>query len=274
MARSINVGIPNGRRLPLALGMYTRRTGEGSVVIALSASQTAIAARDWSSNTTTPSTPAVWRPVFFCVTLRTVTSTLAHDRSIRRCRLRTRLGFASFAAVKIRCLNARTSASIWGQLISAHQSKLSPTDLFAIASNILRSSLRISVFLPRLTRLTSARFRVRTSSPVSRWFSPSDRRRSSLIPCVSQYLSISWRLLLEPSCSRRTHQHPLQDSPPVPPACDGVSVFHTFQLQSGRVPPFPRERWCPHTRFARRGCHLSESHRRVPETPDTCHKGA
>ena len=23
------------------------------------------------------------------------------------------------------------------------------------------------------------------------------------------------------------------------PACDGVSVFHTFQLQSGRVPSFP-----------------------------------
>src|SRR5699024_751508 len=133
--------------LPFPFRLYIRRTGEGLVVIAFCASHTAIAARDSSSSTTTPSTPAVWRPLFFCVTLRTVTSTLAQDRSIRRCRLRTRLGFASFAAVKIRCLNARTSASIWGQLISAHQSQLSPTDLFAIASNILRGSLRISVFL-------------------------------------------------------------------------------------------------------------------------------
>jgi pimeloyl-ACP methyl ester carboxylesterase len=76
--------------------------------------------RDSSSSTTTPSTPAVLRPALSCVTRRTETSTFARDRSIRRCRLRTRLWFASFAAVKIRCLNARTSASTFDQTMSGH----------------------------------------------------------------------------------------------------------------------------------------------------------
>jgi hypothetical protein len=62
-------------------------------------------------STTSPSTPAVKRPVLRSVARRTLTSVFARERSINFCRLRTRLRSPARDAVKIRCRNRRTVAS-------------------------------------------------------------------------------------------------------------------------------------------------------------------
>ena len=77
------VGIPSGRIfvLSLAFGMYTRRTGEGTCEPMLACTRTAISALAWLVSATSPSIPAVLRPVFRCVTCRTLTSVLLQLRS-------------------------------------------------------------------------------------------------------------------------------------------------------------------------------------------------
>lgn len=194
----------------------------------------------------TPSTPAVLRPALSCVTRRTETSTFARDRNIRRCRLRTRLWFASFAAVKIRCLSARTSASTFDQTMSGHQSKRSSAGLFAEASNIPRSSLRIRTFRSRLTWLTSARFPVQADARYPGGYRSGGclegQPRAGAFPSAFRRPGV--RFLSHPVPATPISV-PLRARPPALPARDGVSVFHTLQTRPGRVPSIPRGRWCP-----------------------------
>jgi len=56
-------------------------------------------------------------------------------------------------------------------------------------------------------------------------------------------------------------------------ARDGVPMFRTVQKRPGRVPPRPRERWCPHARRTHYERHLPEPPRLVLATPDACHRG-
>src|SRR5258708_1969851 len=56
----------------------------------LACTRTAISARAWLVSTTSPSIPAVRRPVLRCVTCRTLTSVLAQLRSLSFCSLLAR----------------------------------------------------------------------------------------------------------------------------------------------------------------------------------------
>ena len=114
-----SVGMPSGRRFPLAFGTYTRRTGTGSQVEIVWCTRTAISARSVDVRATCPSTPAVRRPALRCVTCRTLTSVFDQDRSIIFCRDRTWARFRSRVALKILRRSRRTLPSWAGQLMAS-----------------------------------------------------------------------------------------------------------------------------------------------------------
>jgi hypothetical protein len=113
-------GMPSGRCFPLALGIYTRRTGRGCQDAMDWCTRTAIAIRAGLSNATSPSTPAVMRPALRWVTCRTLTSVFDHDRSIIFCRLLTLGQSPSRAAVKILCRSRATFCSWACQSPASH----------------------------------------------------------------------------------------------------------------------------------------------------------
>jgi hypothetical protein len=82
--------------------------------------RTAICALASGVKATSPSIPAVRRPVLRCVTCRTLTSVLARLRSISFCRFLTLGQSCSCAAVKIRCRSRRTCSSCARQSIRSH----------------------------------------------------------------------------------------------------------------------------------------------------------
>ena len=87
----MTVGIPSGRRFALlpGLGMYTRLTGwalNGSVFCCTLSASFSLAS---GVSTISPSTPAVRRPALRSVTLRTLISVFARERSINFCNRRT-----------------------------------------------------------------------------------------------------------------------------------------------------------------------------------------
>ena len=82
--------------------------------------RTAICVLASEVSATSPSIPAVLRPVLRCVTCRTLTSVLARLRSISFCRFLTRGQSCSCAAVKIRCRSRRTCSSCARQSIRSH----------------------------------------------------------------------------------------------------------------------------------------------------------
>ena len=69
-----SVGMPSGRSFARfdAFGMYTRLTGSGSQVRALRCTRTASAILAGGVSATSPSIPAVTRPVLRWVTCRTL----------------------------------------------------------------------------------------------------------------------------------------------------------------------------------------------------------
>jgi hypothetical protein len=73
--------MPSGRSFALAFGTYTRLTGSGSQVRALWCTRTASAILAGAVKATSPSIPAVSRPVLRCATCRTLTSVFDQDRS-------------------------------------------------------------------------------------------------------------------------------------------------------------------------------------------------
>jgi hypothetical protein len=72
---------------------------------------TAMPARAWLVSATTPSTPAVLRPVFRCVTCRTLTSVLFQLRSISFCKFLAIGQSPSCTALKILPRSRRTCSS-------------------------------------------------------------------------------------------------------------------------------------------------------------------
>ena len=120
--RSISTGMPSGLSLARfdAFGMYTRLTARGFHDEAEWCTRTATAALASGVNATSPSIPAVLRPVLRCVTCRTLTSVLARDRSISFCRFLTRGQSCSRAAAKIRCRSRRTCSSCARQSTLSH----------------------------------------------------------------------------------------------------------------------------------------------------------
>jgi len=118
----MSTGIPSGRCLPSALGIYTRRTGRGCQVLAVRCARTAIAILAGPSRATTRSIPAVRRPALRWATCRTLTSVLLHDRSIIFCRFLTFGQSPSRTAVKILRLSRATFCSWTAQLTASHSS--------------------------------------------------------------------------------------------------------------------------------------------------------
>ena len=82
--------------------------------------RTAICVLASEVSATSPSIPAVLRPVLRCVTCRTLISVQARDRSISFCRFLTRGQSCSCDAVKIRCRSRRTCSSCVRQSILSH----------------------------------------------------------------------------------------------------------------------------------------------------------
>ncbi len=116
-----------------------------------------------ASSATSPSIPAVRRPVLRCVTCRTLTSVLARLRSISFCRFLTFGQSRSCAAVKIRCRSRRTCSS-------ARASRWRPTPAR------LRSVHRSGVQLALRFRLATC-FSSQLTCPRQRAFGPGHQAR-------------------------------------------------------------------------------------------------
>jgi hypothetical protein len=117
------------------------------------------------------------------------------------------------------------------------------------ASNVSLGSGEDQHSSPRLTRLTSARFRGRAPGPVSGQLygkhpveGPALPLRFPAVfrpPAFASWASCSRHGIQPPSRSAYHHTRG-RDGP------DGVSTFHTHELRPGRVPAVPREQRCPH----------------------------
>ena len=114
--------MPSGRSFARfdAFGIYTRRTARGCHDVMDWCTRTATSALASGVKATSPSIPAVRRPVLRCVTCRTLTSVLARLRSISFCRFLTFGQSCSCAALKIRCRSRRTCPSCARQSILSH----------------------------------------------------------------------------------------------------------------------------------------------------------
>jgi hypothetical protein len=128
----VSTGIPSGRCLPLALGIYTRRTGTGSQEPMERCTRTATRHLAGESSATSPSIPGVRRPVLRWVTCRTLTSVFDHDRSIIFCRFLARGQSPSRTALKILRLSRATFCSWSGQFTASHS--LTPSGPFTIGA--------------------------------------------------------------------------------------------------------------------------------------------
>jgi hypothetical protein len=100
--------------------MYTRRTARGFQDVMDWCTRTATRALASGVSATSPSIPAVLRPVLRCVTCRTLTSVQARLRSMSFCRFLTLGQSCSCDAVKIRCRSRRTCSSCARQSILSH----------------------------------------------------------------------------------------------------------------------------------------------------------
>src|SRR5512133_141748 len=150
-------GMPSGRVLVLSLafGMYTRRTGDGLHELRVACTCTATSARAWLVNATSPSTPAVPRPLLRCVTCRTLTSVFDQLRSSSFCRSLTSARFPSRAALKILPRSRRTRSS---QPRQSTRSQASP-------SNTTFGSSGPFTEVPNLSLSSDIRVRVHFKSP-------------------------------------------------------------------------------------------------------------
>ncbi len=167
--RSVITGIPSGRSFLVspAFGMCTRLTARGCQQERLRCTRTANSARAWEVNTTSPSMPAVLRPVLRCVTCRTLTSVFDQLRSISFCRFLTLGQSPSCTALKILLRSRRTSCSCRCQSMESHPSAVSagskPSGPFAIGVQLVLWFRRLT--LRRLQRLTCPRQHAFASGP-------------------------------------------------------------------------------------------------------------
>jgi hypothetical protein len=154
----MSTGIPSGRCLPLALGMCTRRTGNGSQEPREQCTRTATSARSCDDKATSPSTPAVRRPVLCWVTWRTLSSVFDQERNIIFCSDRTVTQRCSRVALKI-LRRSRATCSSWVRHTTASQSSAPSGPFTVLVSNL---SLGSPSSRPRSSKAhlpTSAPFR-------------------------------------------------------------------------------------------------------------------
>jgi hypothetical protein len=113
-------GMPSGRSFALAFGTYTRLTGSGSQVPMLRCTRTASAILAGEVNATSPSIPAVLRPVLRCVTCRTLTSVFDQDRSSHLLQGPDLGQILILSPLKILRRSRRTLSSCSRQLMASH----------------------------------------------------------------------------------------------------------------------------------------------------------
>jgi len=120
-------GMPSGLGFARfdAFGMYTRLTARGFQEPMDWCTCTATCALASGVSATSPSIPAVLRPVLRCVTCRTLTRTFDRLRSISFCRFLTLGQSCSCAALKIRCRSRCTCSSCARQSILSHSARAS-----------------------------------------------------------------------------------------------------------------------------------------------------
>ena len=149
--------------------MYTRLTGmalNGSALCCTLSTSCILAS---GVSTTSPSTPAVKRPALRSVTRRTLKSVFARERSINFCNRRTLARSPAFDAVKIRCRNRRTSASVRRQSTWRQRRASSSGPLTTTAEAVAASSLSFGSGASVIFFLTGSPDRVSTlSSPGTR----------------------------------------------------------------------------------------------------------
>ena len=119
ITRSLTVGIPKGRVLPFAFGMYTRLAGLG-LYRPRDRSVSRSAWRCFGVLHTTPSTPGVLRPRFCWVTWRIASSFADRERTSSFWRFFTFPKSPSFAARKIRSCSRRTASAATAQSMPDH----------------------------------------------------------------------------------------------------------------------------------------------------------
>ncbi len=160
--RSLIVGIPSGRRLPFALGIYTLLAGFALHVLMVDSSD-AISHRSWWVRAIFPSIPAVRFPRKTWVTLLTDRSRLAWLLSISFVRLLTRFHFCSFVARNIRRLRFFTFFLADFQSISVHcLGALVPISCWNLSFTSV-FKIPLLCFYSDETRWKSAIFRCRTN---------------------------------------------------------------------------------------------------------------
>ena len=253
-------GMPSGRCLPLAFGIYTRRTGSGSQQERVRCTCTATSARAFEDKAICPSMPAVRRPALRWVTRRTLTSVFDHDPSIILCSDRTLAQSCSRVALNILRRSLATFSS-WVRQSTASQSRTSSGPFTVTVSNLPLGSKgprprRSKAHLP-----TSAPFRARQPWPASGQF-PRNVHLGAAAPChgvLSPFgapASACWASCpaeeFRPSCDRPTE--------PDRPGPDGVSTFRAHEIRPGWAPPIPRGQRCSRDRRIVSG-------RRLPPLP-------
>ena len=191
--------MPSGRCLPLALGIYTRRTGRGCQDARLWCTRTATAILDRESSATSRSAPAVARPALRWVTCRTLTSVLLHDRSIIFCRLLTWGQSPSRVALKILCRSLATLRSWARQSTASHSSSPSVRSPSWVPNLPFGSVSCTGVSLQRLTWLASAPFWAR-HLPVSGRLSTTPPQREDGTPAVVSRCLSAAGFASRPSC--------------------------------------------------------------------------
>ena len=136
----------------------------------LACTRTAISARAWLVSATSPSIPAVLRPVLRCVTCRTLTSVLLQLRSISFCTFLASGQSPSCTALKIRPRSRRTCSS-WRRQPTQSQASPSnggrPSGPFTEVPNLPISTGIYARFASKAHLPTSAPLRARASSSLS-----------------------------------------------------------------------------------------------------------
>ena len=233
--------------------MYTRLTAVGCHDERDWCTRTATAVLASEVSATSPSIPAVLRPVLRCVTCRTLTSVFDRLRSISFCRFLTFGQSPSCDALKIRCRSRRTFSSWARQSTASHHGcwpsssgPFTPRAAIAtakvkavIASNLPFGSSGLSCLASTTHLLTSARFRARAPGPVSGQLC--ETASGGAGPGV---LTGCLVFLLPFGCRHSLVEHPVppRDSAPLTIGLphrhrqrgpDGVSTFRTHQTRLG-----------------------------------------
>src|SRR6266487_2928080 len=232
--------MPSGRRLPLAFGIYTRRTGTGSQVEIVWCAQLAISALAIDDSASRPSIPAVLRPALRCVTCRTLTSVFDQDRSISFCRDRTLAQSPSRVALKI-LRRSRPTLPSWVRHWMASQSGTSSGPFTVTVSNLSFGSegLSASAFKGSPAHVSTP-WGPATRAGI-RPVIPDDRRRTdhAVLGFLPPFGHRHW-LLGHPVPAgdfRSPHGRPTRHR--LDP--DGVSTFHTPEIRPDWAPSSPRD---------------------------------